>query len=184
MKFRRETVKQKRKDFLSLPFYLTLAKLQHVIKLNSKDVKDNTFLQETYVKQSKLLTVVITFSLLSMMLVGCARQNPVPAPAPAPAPAQFELANLTVSPEVATAGESCTVSMDVANIGEVEDVYEVILKLNGQVVEKKYIAISPGTTERVSFTIDVEMSGLPTGEHTLSVGKLSASRCPAFTRAS
>ncbi len=74
--------------------------------------------------------------------------------------------------------------MDVANIGEVEDVYEVILKLNGQVVEKKYIAISPGTTERVSFTIDVEMSGLPTGEHTLSVGKLSASRCPAFTRAS
>ncbi len=38
-------------------------------------------------KQSKLLTVAITFSLLSVMLIGCAGQSPASTPAPAPTPA-------------------------------------------------------------------------------------------------
>ncbi len=37
--------------------------------------------------QSRLLTSVVTFTLLCIMLVGCAGQSPTPTPAPAPAPA-------------------------------------------------------------------------------------------------
>ena len=51
-------------------------------------------------KLSKLLAVVIIFSLLPAMLIGCARQNPatVPTPAPAPIPAPAPVPTSTPMP--------------------------------------------------------------------------------------
>ena len=55
-------------------------------------------------KHSKLLMVAITFSLLSVMLIGCTlTPAPFPAPAPAPAPAPYVPSNGT--PLAPTTGE-------------------------------------------------------------------------------
>ncbi len=52
-------------------------------------------------KQSKLLTVAITVSLLSVARIGCAGQNPAPTPAPSPAPSPAPTLPPAPAPEAA-----------------------------------------------------------------------------------
>ncbi|MFC1959040.1 hypothetical protein ACFLV6_03940, partial [Chloroflexota bacterium] len=57
-------------------------------------------------------------------------------------PAEFKTERLVVSPTEVVAGRSCTVTIDVTYIGEVEGDYEVCLRLDGEVAEIKEVTFA------------------------------------------
>jgi hypothetical protein len=88
---------------------------------------------------------------------------------------------LTITPGVektvfvTKTGESVTITANIANDGGEEGTYNVVLKLNGQTIDTKTVAIGAGQSKQVSFTqsgldygqYDVEVAGL-TGDFTAS----------------
>jgi hypothetical protein len=84
-------------------------------------------------------------------------------------PAEFKTETLVVSPTEVLAGWSATVTVDVTNIGEVKDDYEVTLKVDDKAVETKKVTVAAGATETVSFTLLEDKEGT----YNLSVNGLS-----------
>ncbi|MFC1966339.1 alpha/beta hydrolase fold domain-containing protein [Chloroflexota bacterium] len=68
-------------------------------------------------------------------------------------PAEFKVESFVVSPNEVTEGGSCTVTVDVTNLGEVEGDYEATLRVNDEVQETKTVTIAAGDTEAVSFSL-------------------------------
>lgn len=91
-------------------------------------------------------------------------------------PAKFEISNLSINPASIRIGQSSTISVTVKNTGGESGSYEVVLKVNNQVVETKTGTLSPGQSTTVSFTY------VPTSEGTYAIdvnglaGSLTASR--------
>jgi hypothetical protein len=85
-------------------------------------------------------------------------------------PAEFTISDLVISPTEAEISEDLTVTVNVKNIGELEDTKTVTLKFDGVEVESKNIALAGGVTETVSFTAvkdtagtyNIEVEGLTT----------------------
>jgi hypothetical protein len=78
---------------------------------------------------------------------------------PAPAPAHFVASGLSVTPAEVKAGETVTVSLNVANDGEESGSYTVELKINGQTTDSKAVTLSGGQSEQVSFTVSASAAG-------------------------
>ena len=81
-----------------------------------------------------------------------------------PAPAKFEVSNLSISPREVKAGESVTISADIANLGRSSGSYTAILKINSSQVKTKALTLSAGESQVVSFTVVKESSGTYTVE--------------------
>ena len=86
-----------------------------------------------------------------------------------PAPATFDVSNLSVSPREAEAGESVTISVDIANLGGSSGSYTAILKINSSQVETKTVTLNAGQSQVVSFTVVRES----TGTYTVELGGLA-----------
>jgi hypothetical protein len=93
-------------------------------------------------------------------------EEPVP-----PAPAEFTLSNLFVSPTSIETGETVTVSVTVANVGEESGSYTAELLVDESKVDEETVTLVGGASETVEFT---DVSG-DEGTHTVSVGDLSGS---------
>jgi len=93
-------------------------------------------------------------------------EEPVP-----PTPAEFVLSNLVVSPTTVETGETVTVSVTVANVGEESGSYTAELLVDGSKVDDDTVTLVGGASETVEFT---GVSG-DEGAHTVSVGDLSGS---------
>jgi hypothetical protein len=93
-------------------------------------------------------------------------EEPVP-----PAPAEFELSNLVVSPASIETGDTVTVSVTVANVGEESGSYTAELLVDDSKVDEETVTLVGGASETVDFT---GVSG-DEGTHTVSVGDLSGS---------
>jgi len=93
-------------------------------------------------------------------------EEPVP-----PAPAEFVLSDLVVSPASIQTGETVTVSVTVANVGEESGSYTAELLVDDSKVDEETVALVGGASETVEFT---GVSG-DEGTHTVSVGDLSGS---------
>ncbi len=93
-------------------------------------------------------------------------EEPVP-----PAPAEFVLSNLVVSPTSIETGETVTVSVSVANVGEESGSYTAELLVDGSKVDEETVTLVGGASETVEFT---GVSG-DEGTHTVAVGDLSGS---------
>ena len=74
-------------------------------------------------------------------------------------PAGFELAQLVITPETVATGEAVNVRVSIKNTGEVEGSHQVVLRIDGGIAQVKEVRLSPGTTETVEFTLEVEMPG-------------------------
>ncbi len=123
-------------------------------------------------------------TLLSILVIGilllsaCGAPTPAPAPAPAPPapaptpappvvapePAKFVVSDLSISPGEVIAGESVTISFDVANSGGTTGTHTVTLKVNGSELATKSLTLDPGQSQRIAFTAKTESGGTYTVE--------------------
>ena len=79
---------------------------------------------------------------------------------PPPAPAAFTTGELTISPTEVATGENVTISVNVANTGELAGTYEVTLKVNDVAVEAKEAEVAGGDSKLVSFSISRDTPGV------------------------
>ncbi len=77
-----------------------------------------------------------------------------------PAPAAFNTSELTISPTEVAAGENVTISINVANSGELAGTYKVTLKINDVEAETKQVEVAGGDSELVSFSISRDTPGV------------------------
>jgi len=85
----------------------------------------------------------------------------------APAPAEFEFSNLMINPSEVRAGETVTISVVVAHVGDLGS-YNVILKIDNVVEATERVTLAGGAMRTVTFTVssdaegthDIEVEGL------------------------
>ncbi|MBA7505061.1 hypothetical protein ES706_03724 [subsurface metagenome] len=88
-----------------------------------------------------------------------------------PLPAEFVVENLEITPEVVYPGEEVTIPVDIANIGGTAGSNLVKLEVGGEILGSETVALDPGETKRVSFTVVV---GEP-GSYSVCIGDLTGS---------
>ena len=91
----------------------------------------------------------------------CAPRAP---PVVAPEPAKIVVSDLSTSPDEVIAGESVTISFDVANSGGTTGTHTVTLKVNGNELATKSLTLDPEQSQRVTFTAKTESGGTYTVE--------------------
>jgi PGF-CTERM protein len=74
-------------------------------------------------------------------------------------PAKFEVSNLAIAPERGDIGDIVKITVDVANVGEVEGTYDVELHVDGRLEDSKMVTLSGGETKSVAFTIAEDYAG-------------------------
>ncbi len=100
--------------------------------------------------------------------------TPTPEPPATPEPAHFVISDLNITPAESKAGETVTISVNVANDGEQEGTYLVELKINGQTIDDTEVTLGAGQSKEVTFAVsatepgqyEVVVSGL-SGEFTV-----------------
>jgi len=90
---------------------------------------------------------------------------------PLKAPVSFSFSNLSISPAEVSIGESVTISISVANNGDLSGAHEVGLKINGAIVETREINLASGDIEEVSFRVTKNTIGT----YAVDIGGLSGS---------
>ncbi len=85
------------------------------------------------------------------------------------APAAFTVSALSISPTEVNVGESVTISLRVANTGDLSGSYEVTLKINNTTVETKDVTLAGGASQTVTFTTTQDVAGT----YTVDVNGLS-----------
>jgi len=88
-----------------------------------------------------------------------------------PAPAAFSVSNLTIQPVEVQPKEAVVITISVANTGDTEGSYTVVLKINGVKETEKSVTIVAGSSEIVTFSVTRE----ETGSYSVTVDGLSAS---------
>lgn len=108
-------------------------------------------------------TQIIGIPLIIVLLV-------LGACAPALTPAEFEVISLVSEPSEVVAGETVSVTAVVKNTGGSEGTYVVMLTLDGVTIETKEVAITPGSSKTVTFSMVKDTPGT----YEIGVGELSS----------
>ena len=109
-------------------------------------------------------TIVVTSDGKSFSIQREKQCAPRAPPVVAPEPAKFVVSDLSISPGEVIAGESVTISFDVANSGGTTGTHTVTLKVNGSELATKSLTLDPGQNQRVTFTAKTESGGTYTVE--------------------
>lgn len=116
----------------------------------------------------KRLIIIGALLVVVMLVLGaCAPTPQVVAP---PTPAAFEVISLDIKPQEVVAGETVTVTVVVKNIGGSEGTYAAILTVDGVFLETKEVALTPGSSTVVTFSLVKDTPGT----YEISIGELSA----------
>jgi hypothetical protein len=83
----------------------------------------------------------------------------VPPPSPPPVPSAFSLSDLSVRPAEVQPKEAVTISVFVANTGDAEGNYAIVLKIDGVKETEKSATIAAGAGETVNFAVTREEAG-------------------------
>ena len=67
--------------------------------------------------------------------------------------AKFEASNLVITPSTVLPGKEVAISVDVKNIGNIQNTYNVTLKINDMVEKTKDVTVAAGKIKTVTFTI-------------------------------
>ena len=105
-----------------------------------------------------LVTFAVFALLMPISIAACAK------------PAEFEVISLDITPQVALAGDTISVTAEVKNIGQGDGSYSAILNIDGLATEIQTITLLPGASQQVVFSLTKDKAGL----YQVSVGKLSA----------
>ena len=84
-------------------------------------------------------------------------------------PASFQISNLMVTPDEVEIGEEVTISVLVANTGDLSGTYTLQLKINDEVVEDKQVVLAG----RGSVTASKTVSGEAGGVYAVTIGGLT-----------
>jgi len=84
-------------------------------------------------------------------------------------PADFAVSNLSVAPVEAGIGESLSVSVMIANTGDLTGSHEVSFKINGVVLQTKEITLDGGDSKAINFSVTLDTAG----EYTADINGLS-----------
>lgn len=76
-----------------------------------------------------------------------------------PSPAHFEMSDLSITPAEVEAGGEVTVSVSIANTGELSGDYDVVLSVNGVPLETRNVTIAGGDRLDVTFTVSRDSAG-------------------------
>ena len=74
-------------------------------------------------------------------------------------PASFVTSDLIITPEEVDIGETVTISISVANTGDLSDSYEVTMKVGDSVVATEDVTVAGGASQKVTFTIAKYVAG-------------------------
>lgn len=74
-------------------------------------------------------------------------------------PATFTTTDLTVTPDEVDIGANVTISVSVANTGDLAGSHRVTLKIDNVVVSTKYVALAGGARQKVTFTTSKDVDG-------------------------
>ncbi len=132
-----------------------------VLKVNSTAVDTKTF---TSLAGDSSQTVIFTvtrniagnYDVEVNGLTGSFIVSSVEVPAK---PASFTTSALTISPAEVNIGESATISIMVANTGELSGSYEVTLKIDNVTTATKDVTLTGGTSQTVNFTTTEDVAG-------------------------
>jgi len=85
-------------------------------------------------------------------------------------PAMFNLSSLAISPDEIAAGESVTISVQLANTGGETGSYEATLKIDNVVEASKQVVVNAGASQGITFTAMKDSAGT----YTVDVNGLSS----------
>ena len=71
----------------------------------------------------------------------------------------FEVTNLSISPDSVAVGDYVTITATVTNTKDTEETYSVELKLNGAVKDSQELPLGAGQSDNVTFTITAAIPG-------------------------
>ncbi len=74
-------------------------------------------------------------------------------------PATFTVSGLSITPAEVDTGGRVTISVFVANTGDLTGSYEVTLKIDNEVVATREVTLAGGVSQRVSFTTTADIAG-------------------------
>lgn len=93
-------------------------------------------------------------------------------------PARFEVSNLSISPSSVEVGKGSLISINVKNTGGESGSYEIVLKVNGEVIERKSVTLDPDQLVDVSFSFSPSSEGTYSIDVNGLTGNLAASKPP------
>jgi len=106
-------------------------------------------------------------------------QFTVVAPPPKPPPVKypgFKVSQLSIAPALVGAGELVTITAMVTNVGEAVGSTDVVLKVNGALVDSKLVAIGAGDSKKVTFFVTRDVAGAYQVEVDGQVGQFNVMR--------
>jgi len=86
-------------------------------------------------------------------------------------PASFVTSVLSISPTEVDIGETVTISVSIANTGDLAGSYKVTFKINNVVVSAKHVTLAGGASQKVTFTTSKNVAGT----YTVNVNGLAGS---------
>ena len=90
-------------------------------------------------------------------------------PPPPSAPATFITSDLSVTPAEVNIGEAVTISVLVANTGDLSGTYQVALMINNAVIATKEVTLTGGAKQQVTFTTTRDAAG----RYSVTIDRLS-----------
>jgi hypothetical protein len=94
--------------------------------------------------------------------------SPSPTPTPTPANPEFAVTNID-APESIESDAVASVTITVQNTGQADGTYDAALAIDGEPVGTKSVSIAAGSSEQVSFEINLYRAGT----RTLAIGNAS-----------
>ncbi len=83
----------------------------------------------------------------------------VKLPPPPPEPAAFRIGSLAISPGEVDIGKTVTIEATVSNTGASSGTFDVILKINDELVTHEEVTVLPGASQEVTFTTSKRTAG-------------------------
>jgi hypothetical protein len=126
-------------------------------------------------KHSKVLTTCIALLLVGTIAIGCpAKDNTTPPPPYIPPkPAEYTVSGLSLPSEAVMAGSPLSVSIKVANVGDLPGTYSAALKVEKDEVAVtlpgREVVLAAGESKTVSFSITIDAAGT----FEVSIGEVS-----------
>ena len=89
-----------------------------------------------------------------------------------PLPAAFTVASLDVSPAEVDPGEEVSISATVTNTGDMSGICEVVLSIDGEIIETREVTLAGDASREVIFSITPDKSGRQIIEVDGAIGSL------------
>ena len=154
------------------------------LKINGVVVQTKTITLAPWETKTVTFTVVKDESGSYKVQVGDLKDEFIVSTPLSPSPASFKATSLSISPTKVGVGETVTISVLVNETGGGSGNYLVILKINGVVMGKQEVTLTPQQSQTVTFTITNQQAGIHKIEVNNLAGEFTVEVVPVETSSS